>query len=288
MIPYNKINEQELIGKTYGDMTLIEFIGRQAGDLTFNARCNVCGTIKKVWYKNLKAGKGAKHGRCNRVGRKADVSLEIGKVYGDLTITSFKEYKSNNLLYTARCNICGRERDVWIKDIKKGTGNSHKNCTRLLPKDAHTKRLRNIWSKMVDRCDNPNDFRYHHYGGRGIKHNYPLFIDFYDDLIDSYLKHIEEFGVKETTLDRIDVNGDYTKDNLRWATWSEQAKNKRKTIVKATNGLVEISGGVDVVAKQIPCDISCIYDCIKGKLKKIKGFTIIVIEQPLTTRAKRS
>ena len=285
MIPYNKINEQELIGKTYGDMTLIEFIGRQAGDLTFNARCNVCGTIKKVWYKNLKAGKGAKHGRCNRVGRKADVSLEIGKVYGDLTITSFKEYRSNNLLYTAKCNICGRERDVWIKDIKKGTGNSHKNCTRLLPKDAHTKRLRNIWSKMVDRCDNPDNPGYYLYGGRGITHTYPLFVDFYDDFIDSYLKHIEEFGVKETTLDRINVNGGYIKENLRWATLSEQAKNKRKTIIKATNGLVEISGGVSDVAKQIPCDNSCIYDCINGKLKKIKGFTITVIKQPLTTRA---
>lgn len=145
--------------------------------------------------------------------------------------------------------------------------------------------MRNIWGKMVDRCDNPDNAGFYLYGNRGITHTYPLFVDFYDDFIDSYLKHIEEFGVKETTLDRIDVNGNYTKDNLRWATWSEQAKNKRKTIVKATNGLVEISGGVNDVAKQIPCDNSCIYDCINGKLKKIKGFTITVIKQPLTTRA---
>lgn len=285
MIPYNKINEQELIGKTFGDMTLIEFIERRSGDLIFKARCNICGNIKNVWYGNIRLGQGDKHNRCNRKGRKVDISLEIGKVYGDLTVIAFSGYKSNNLVYVCKCNICGRERNVWIKNIKKGTGVSHKNCTRLLPKDAHVNRLRGIWSKMVNRCDNPNDSRYHHYGGRGITHSYPLFVDFYDDFICSYLKHIDEFGVKETTLDRIDVNGNYTKDNLRWATLSEQARNKRKTIVKATNGLVEISGGINDVAKQIPCDNSCIYDCINGKLKKIKGFTITVIKQPLTTRA---
>lgn len=278
MIPYNKINEQELINEIQGDLTLIKFIERKSGDMIFEAKCNVCGSIKKVWYRNFKKGEGVFHNRCNRKGRKVDTSLEIGNIYGDLTVIAFKEYKSNNLVYICKCNICGREKDVWIKDVKKGIGISHKNCTRHLPKNEHTKRLRIIWSGFVDRCENKNCEHYNSYGGRGITHNYPLFVDFYDDFIESYLKHIAVYGIKNTTIDRINVEGNYEKNNLRWATWETQAKNKRKTQVKAFNGSVEIIGSVSEVAKKIPCNNSCIYDCIKGKIKQIKGYTIKVIK----------
>ena len=214
---------------------------------------------------------------------KINEQLEIGKVYGDVTVVECIDRKSNNLRYKVKCNICGTERIVWLKDIKK-LGNTHKNCVKALPKDSTTKRLRTIWSHMVDRCTNSNCEMYKHYGARGIKTQYEFFIDFYLDFIDSYIEHCEKHGEKNTSIDRIDVNGDYVKDNMRWATLQEQKANKRKTIVEATNGVVTITGSVKDIYTNIPCDKSCVYDCINGKIKTIKGYTIKVIEKPLTTR----
>lgn len=217
-----------------------------------------------------------------------DENEEIGKEYGDLVIIAFKERRSNNRVFIAKCKVCGREREVWLKDVKKLVGTSHKRCSWELPKNDTTKRLRSIWSHMVDRCTNEKTAHYKSYGGRGITCDYKFFVDFYDDFIDSYLAHVQEYGIKDTTIDRINVNGNYTKSNMRWATILGQLQNKRKMIVKATNGEVTIIGSVRDVYTKIPCDKSCIYDCIYGKTKQIKGYTITIIEKPLTTRSKKT
>ena len=46
------------------------------------------------------------------------------------------------------------------------------------------------------------------------------------DMLPSYLKHCEEFSIKETTLDRINGNNGYSKSNCRWATYKEQNNNR--------------------------------------------------------------
>lgn len=94
-------------------------------------------------------------------------------------------------------------------------------------------RFYNIWYNMMDRCYNPKNPAYKDYGGRGIEvckrwHDYK---NFQDDLWDSYIKHCEEFGIKDTTNDRYpNYNGNYELTNQRWATRKEQSNNRRKTI----------------------------------------------------------
>lgn len=86
------------------------------------------------------------------------------------------------------------------------------------------------WQAMLTRCLNHNAIHYCDYGGRGIKvcdRWRDSFENFRDDMYESYLKHVEEYGEKDTTLDRIDVNGNYESSNCRWATLSEQARNTR-------------------------------------------------------------
>lgn len=85
------------------------------------------------------------------------------------------------------------------------------------------------WRGMHDRC---NDKSNKDYGGRGISvcSRWSGFVNFRDDMYESYLKHIAEYGSsrKDISIDRIDVNGDYEPSNVRWATSKEQALNKRK------------------------------------------------------------
>ena len=78
------------------------------------------------------------------------------------------------------------------------------------------------WSNIKKRCNNPNRPDYARYGGRGIKvcERWMTFTNFLEDMGES---------PEELSIDRIDVNGDYEPSNCRWATRSEQARNKRGT-----------------------------------------------------------
>lgn len=77
------------------------------------------------------------------------------------------------------------------------------------------------WLCMIQRCTNPNNKNYHHYGGRGIKvcKRWKIFKNF--------LKDIGESPTKNHTLDRIDNDGNYCKFNCRWTTQKEQNRNSR-------------------------------------------------------------
>lgn len=81
------------------------------------------------------------------------------------------------------------------------------------------------WAKERCRCKSNKAF--HNYWWRWIKCEWEKFEDYQQDMYESYLLHIEEFWDKNTSLDRIDVNWNYSKENCRWATWEEQERNRR-------------------------------------------------------------
>lgn len=76
------------------------------------------------------------------------------------------------------------------------------------------------WSGMIQRCNNPKHDKYPYYGGRGIKvcKRWREFRFFLKDMGE------RPDGL---TLDRKDPNKNYCKENCKWATKSEQSRNRR-------------------------------------------------------------
>lgn len=90
------------------------------------------------------------------------------------------------------------------------------------------------FQRLKQRCNNPNTIEYKYYGGRGIKVEWKSFGEFREDMYGSYLVH-KQIN-KTTSLDRIKTNGNYCKENCRWATMKEQCRNTRKNIYIEFNG----------------------------------------------------
>lgn len=100
--------------------------------------------------------------------------------------------------------------------------------------------LYSVWSKMIDRCENTTGLQYADYGGRGItvcrRWRY------------SFESFVNDMGPKPTpghSLDRVNNDKGYSPDNCRWATRSEQMRNRRKfsNNTSSETGVVSVKGG---------------------------------------------
>ena len=146
--------------------------------------------------------------------------------------------KSGSMTWICRCD-CGTVKIVTGQSLRNGGSKGCHAC--LWKREPHPRmhtdgsrrwidnkptKVYRRWLAMRARCNNPNNKSYKNYGARGIKVCDEWNNDFqsYFDYI-SKLDHFNEDGM---TLDRIDNDKGYEPGNVRWATKSEQERNKRK------------------------------------------------------------
>jgi hypothetical protein len=89
-----------------------------------------------------------------------------------------------------------------------------------------------IWHAMIQRCRNPKNKRYSSYGGRGI-----FVCDAWLDSFSAFFSDVGPRPSKEYSLDRIANDEGYFPGNVRWATFTDQARHTRRSKLIAIDGV---------------------------------------------------
>lgn len=149
----------------------------------------------------------------------------LGKRFGKLVVVAVESLDRHyNVKYLCDCD-CGNTCTKLGGNLRRGASTSC-GCETYNHLKKHqmtsTPEYR-AWTEMKRRCYDSSRIGYKNYGARGIA--------VCKEWIDSFENFYSDMGKRpdNTSLDRIDNNGDYCPDNCRWATAVEQNVNKRNT-----------------------------------------------------------
>ena len=166
---------------------------------------------------------------------------------------SIYKHKHKQMFWRCECK-CGGEVIAIATSLQDGKRKSC-GCVSGRYEKGHTrhgtirpwyhKKFLDCWYNMNRRCTDTKGKDYHNYGGRGITVDKLWhegfgknkrggkttrgFEQFSKDMLKEYLAHVKVHGEYNTTIDRVDVNGNYCKENCRFATKQVQSANKRNS-----------------------------------------------------------
>ncbi len=150
-----------------------------------------------------------------------------GKKIGRWTVLRRIGRRGHDYAYLCICD-CGTQREVVSGSLKSGSSTScgcylaELNRARCATHGRSKTPEFSAWQRMTMRCTNPNYWYFHRYGGRGIRvcarwlgH-------------DGFANFLSDLGPRPTGywLDRINNDGDYSPDNCRWASPTDQCRNR--------------------------------------------------------------
>ena len=197
----------------------------------------------------------------------------IGQKFYRLTVLKFLGKKSGHNNYLCKCD-CGNLTEALPTNFKSGKVKScgclKKETKSNLKHGLKKHYLYKTWLGIKNRCYSKRSKSYLNYGARGIK----IYKPWKDDFQLFYNWIIENLGDKPTkfySLDRINNNGDYEPNNLRWATSSEQAQNSSisKINSKKAEEIYRLFTIDNKTIKEISsitnCDYQIIYRIVTGR-----------------------
>lgn len=150
----------------------------------------------------------------------------IGGTSGRLTVLHRAKNRGRKVYWVCLCE-CGNLYEAEGYALRKRV-TTHCGCDSSIRSKSATQhgmtgtRTYRVWKNMLNRCRNPNVTGYCHYGGRGIV----VCPEWYE--FRSFLSDMGE-APEGLTLERIDVDGPYCRNNCEWATQVRQARNRRTT-----------------------------------------------------------
>lgn len=159
-----------------------------------------------------------------------------GKTFGQTKVLKFHSRvpsgKQTAAIWLCECLGCGKHLTRTTQSVKKHLGgcitcSNTARATHGMTKSPEYK----SWQGMNQRCSNPNDDHYEDYGLRGISVS--------ERWINSFENFLSDMGLKPSkrhTIDRKDVNGNYTPENCKWSTPMEQGNNRRNNRNLTLNG----------------------------------------------------
>ncbi|MFZ9327586.1 MAG: hypothetical protein ACO24H_09070 [Polynucleobacter sp.] len=222
------------IGKKFGMLEILEFLPFVSGEhRCVLCRCD-CGKIKEARWDRLKNGSVRS---CGCLISKVRIGVEkpktasnlAGRKFGSLTALK-QEYMKNNAWHWSFLCDCGNviiRRGALVKaGAVSSCGCARKNRRKLTHGMSRSPEY-GTWSRMKDRCLNPNNSRYFDYGGRGIA--------VCNRWLNSFENFLADMGEKpepkgDYSIDRIDNSLGYFPANCKWSTREEQMKNRRNSV----------------------------------------------------------